>query len=249
MPLFANWFRPRCPVDPVVRRWIDDKLGWLGRQFPVPPDDRRTVLPTAEWFPDRYDQSDAAVRTLVDRVCGYMAVDPDTIAVRLFDDPVRTLWLIDDENRAVPTGAAGTYHREDARFVVRLERGQAAEPMHLVGTVAHELAHARLMGEGRATGDEFDNELLTDLAVVHFGLGLFLANVPRHWPSQTRTWPGTDVPRPRYMTTAMYGYALAARSLGVGDVRPKWRRALVPGARAELDAAVRFLRAENGGRR
>ncbi|MEO0359296.1 MAG: proton-conducting transporter membrane subunit, partial [Pseudomonadota bacterium] len=31
------------------------------------------------------------------------------------------------------------------------------------------------------TGDEFDNELLTDLTVVFHGLGIFLGNGPRNW--------------------------------------------------------------------
>ena len=97
------------------------------------------------------------------------------------------------------------------------------------------------MGEGHVTGDELDNELLTDLTVVHHGMGVFLANVPRHWTSQTGRWPGTDVPMPRYMTTPIYGYALAARSVREGDDPPRWRRHLVPGVRAEFDAARRFL--------
>lgn len=238
-----GWFRPRCTIDPVTRRWVDGRLAWLDRAFPVPADDRRTVLPTRGDFPDPYDESDAAVRRLAVRVCGYMGIDPAAIDVRLFDNPARQLRLIDGRNRALPTGPAGTYHRGDAGCVVRIERQQAARPMGLVGTVAHELAHVRLMGEGRVSGDEFDNELLTDLTVVHFGLGIFLANTPRHWESHTSTWPETDVPMPRYMTTPMYGYALARRSLATGQRRPPWRRALVPGVRAEFDAAVRFLRA------
>jgi hypothetical protein len=38
--------------------------------------------------------------------------------------------------------------------------------------------------------DAYDNELLTDLTVVVFGLGIFLANLPR-WASQNKKWPGT----------------------------------------------------------
>jgi hypothetical protein len=239
--MLAHWFRPRSTVDPVTRRWIDDKLEWLDEQFADEQPDPATILPTAEFFPDRFDRSDDTVRALVHRVCGYMGVDPDAINVQLFDKPPRPLYLVDEENRAVPTTPAGTYHRGERHFVIRLERGQADEPMHLVGTVAHELAHVRLMGEGRVTGDEFDNELLTDLTVVRHGLGIFLANVPRHWDSQNSTWPGTDVPMPRYMTTPMYGYALARLAIAREGGRPAWRRRLNPGVRAEFKSAVRFL--------
>ena len=246
--MLSRWFRPRCTVDPVTRAWLDRRRAWLAGQFPIPPDDRRTVLPTAAFFPDPYDRSPAAVKRLAGRVCDHMGVDRDAIDVQLFDNAARALRLVDGENRAVSTGPAGTYHRGDTHSVIRLERRQADDPMTLVGTVAHELAHVRLMGEGRVDGDDFDNELLTDLTVVHLGLGIFLANVPRHWDSHTSRWPGTDVPMPRYMTTPMYGYALAARSVGVGERRPPWRRSLRPGVRAEVDAAGRFLRSEAAGR-
>ncbi len=236
-----GWFRPRCTVDPVTRRWIDGRLAWLAEQFPG-VDAGRTVLPTPAWFPDPYDRSDAAVRTLLGRVCGHMGVDPDDLRLEFFANRVPGLHLVDAAGDAVSTGPAGTYHRGGTHFVIRLDRRQADQPMHLIGTVAHELAHVRLMGEGRVTGDEFDNELLTDLTVVHHGLGVFLANVPRHWPSHTTRWPGTGVPMPRYMTTPMYGHALAARSASAGEGRPRWRRHLTPGVRAEFDAARRFLR-------
>jgi hypothetical protein len=240
--MIGSWFKPRCNVDPVTRRWIDDKLIWLGGQFATPPEGRPTVLPTSKFFPDPYDRSDRSVKSLVNRVCGYMGVDPAAVDVQFFENPARNLWLVDTEGRAVSTGAAGTYHRGDTHFVIRLNRTQAESPMDLVGTVAHEMAHVRLMGEGRVTGDEFDNELLTDLTVVHLGLGIFLANSPRHWASHTTVWPDTDVPMPRYMTTPMYGYALASRALGEGEDRPVWRRSLTPGVRAEFNAAVRFLK-------
>jgi hypothetical protein len=116
--------------------------------------------------------------------------------------------------------------------------------MTLVGTVAHELAHARLLGEGRVDPREFDNELLTDLTVVFHGLGIFLANCPRHWRSHVTTWPGTDVPKPEYMTTPMYGHALAYRCWLREESNPKWARHLAPSARSEFKQAMRFLERE-----
>lgn len=37
----------------------------------------------------------------------------------------------------------------------------------------------------------FDNELLTDLTVVHFGMGIFLANTTRNRPSGNSKWTDT----------------------------------------------------------
>lgn len=113
--------------------------------------------------------------------------------------------------------------------------------MALVGTMAHELAHARLLGENRIDPDAFDNELVTDLTVVFHGLGIFLANDPRHWQSHASVWPGTDVFKPEYMTTPMYGYALALRCWLREEPLPSWSRHLERGVRSEFKAALRFL--------
>jgi hypothetical protein len=238
-----NWLRPRprCPVDPTTRAWIDRRWRWLTDEFG--PDlmiDAPTVLPTPEFFPDEYDTSDDAVRTLVDRVCEYMHVPPDLVDLDFYSESGRPAF-VDDQGRAIG-GTAGLY-RSGHRFTIHLERSQFAHPMALVGTAAHELAHARTLGEGRCDPDEFDNELLTDLTVVFHGLGLFLANLPRHWPADADTWPGTDVYKPEYMTTPMFGYALALRCWLREEPLPKWKRHLHPGPRAEFKQALRFLQA------
>ena len=100
---------------------------------------------------------------------------------------------------------------------------------------------ARLMGEGRVAGDEFDNELLTDLTVVFHGLGVFLANAPRHWQSDATVWPGTTIFKPEYMTTPMYGYALALRCWLREEPMPVWRKNLSWSVRSEFKQAMRFL--------
>ena len=121
-----NPFRPRCTVDPVTRAWIDDRLAWLAGQF---PGTRGTVWPTSAFFPDPYDGTDAAVRVLLGRVCGYMGVNPERLDLCFFTNPARQLNIVNADGDAVPTTAAGTYHRGETHFVIRLERAQADRPM------------------------------------------------------------------------------------------------------------------------
>jgi hypothetical protein len=109
--------------------------------------------------------------------------------------------------------------------------------------MAHELAHVRLLGESRVMAEEFDNELLTDLTVVHFGLGIVLANTPRTWDSQYTKWPDTDLLKPEYMTPPMFGWALAHLAWHRGEERPGWARYLNSGARINLNQSLRYLRA------
>jgi hypothetical protein len=116
-------------------------------------------------------------------------------------------------------------------------------PMELVGTIAHELAHVRLLGESRIPRDIYDNELLTDLTVMHFGLGIFLANVPRNWDSQYTKWPKTQLLKPEYMTPPMFGWALAHLAAFREEDQPAWARHLNRAARANLKQGLRYLQA------
>jgi hypothetical protein len=198
-----------------------------------------TILPTQEFFPDPYDGSERAVRRLLDRVCGYMRVSADLVDVEYFSEQHRPDF-VDDAGRTIG-GIAGLYE-PGHRITIHLERGQFHDAMALVGTVAHELAHARTLGEGRCFHGEYDNELLTDLTVVFHGMGVFIANVPRNWDSDADTWPGTDVFKPEYMTTPMFGYAMALRCWLREEPMPKWRKHLRPGVRSEFKTSLRFLR-------
>jgi hypothetical protein len=198
-----------------------------------------TVLPTAAFFPDAYDGSGRAVRQLFERVCGYMHVRPELIDLAFYSEGGRPA-LVDGAGRPIAT-TAGLYEGGGHRATIHVERRQLHDPMALVGTMAHELAHCRTLGERRCHVGEYDNELLTDLTTVFHGMGVFLANVPRHWESAATTWPGTDAYKPEYMTAAMFGYALALRCWLRREALPDWKRHLAAGVRAEFKAAYRFL--------
>lgn len=231
--------RNSCTINSVTKNWIDHRWNWLTDQFGQDVMLKSpTVLPSRDFFPDAYDRSEDSVQTLVNRVCQYMNVSPHLINLEFYSN-TNPLRLVNENGDVIPT-AAGTYHQGDSHCVVSLDRSQFDTPMSLVGTVAHELAHVRMLSEKRLPRDSFDNELLTDLTVVFHGLGIFRANVRRHWQSHVSVWPGTDVPMPRYMTTPMYGYALALRCR-LRNEPPKWQRCLSPGVRAEFKQAMRYL--------
>lgn len=198
-----GWFRPTCPVDPSAKKWVERRLQWLASEFGLDTFVRRAmILPLEEFFPDAYDASQKSVRVLLDRVCRYMDADPRLVELELFTDR-NEVWLVNDRGQYLPR-TAGLYDERSHKTVIHLETSQLDEPMTLVGTIAHELAHLRLLGERRIPDDVFDNELLTDLTVVFHGLGLFLANVPRTWPSDFTTWPGSNGRKPEYMTQPMF---------------------------------------------
>ncbi|VTT99312.1 Uncharacterized protein OS=Planctomyces limnophilus (strain ATCC 43296 / DSM 3776 / IFAM 1008 / 290) GN=Plim_2537 PE=4 SV=1 [Gemmataceae bacterium] len=239
--MFDWLFGSPCPLDPAAKNWVETRLAWLQDEFGE--DELLTnpiILPTPTYFPDPYDGSRRAARVLFDRVCGYAGIDPaalrlEFIAPRPYDNP---LYLVNGTGEALPTAAAGLYGGQ----VICLSEDELPYPMALVGTMAHELSHHLLLGANRIDPEVYDHELLTDLTTVFKGLGIFLANSPRHWDGNHTLWPGTELRKPEYMTGAMFGYALAVVAWVRGDDKARWAQYLAPGVRGEFWQGVRYLR-------
>jgi hypothetical protein len=236
-----GWSRTTCPLDPEAKAWVEHRLQWLTGQFESSAfTDKPVILPTAEFFPAPYDGSDRSIQTLLDQVCEYMEVDPDKIELDLFTAQ-RNLWFVNETGKPVSSGPAGTYNENLGKFHIRLDRNQADRPMALVGTMAHELSHARLLGERRIDRNVYDHEILTDLTTVFHGFGVFLANIPRNWSGAYTTWPNSELKKPEYMTPPMYAYALAHLAWHREETKPIWAKHLRLGARANLKQAMRYL--------
>jgi hypothetical protein len=234
-----GWFQPNCGCTAPAKEWLEASLHWLCAQFPEPAFAQRTiVLPTWEFFPKRRYGSEDSVRAALDRTCEYMDVDPSQIDLEFFDEPQLT--LVNKRGHGIP-GRAGVYDESNGRYLIWIENSQTTDPIALIGTLAHELAHVKLLGESRIDGDVFDNELLTDLTAVFFGMGIFLANCPRSWYSQFTLWPNTRVKKPEYMTIEMYAYALAHFAWHQGEQRPAWSKHLNADAFVNFKHASRFL--------
>jgi hypothetical protein len=241
-----GWFRPTCPCDPAAKRWVEEQLRWLTGQFGLHLLlERPIVLPTPEFFPDAWDGTPKAVRRLFRRVCGYMDVDADAVELRFFTDRGN-----EGMGTLVPLAgiAAGTWAGGEGPWqkgVIRLEKSTLDRPADLVGTMAHELAHQRLLGEGRIEVGRFDNELLTDLTAVYHGFGVFLANNPRKSTGQLSRWPGTQLHRPEYLLEPMFGYALAHVAWMRDEPRPAWARHLRRVPRSVFKQGLRYLQDTN----
>ncbi|MBM3302774.1 MAG: hypothetical protein FJY85_22860, partial [Deltaproteobacteria bacterium] len=218
-----GWSTPYCPCDPLAKKWIERRLGWLSRQFPSNIfTDRPLILPTSDFFPDPYEPSKESAQALLVRVCQFMGVRESRVMLRFNHDPAK-VWFVNSSGLYVPWPyAAGTYSRHRGGYLITLDVDELHNPTHLLATMAHELAHARLLGEGRIRGSHHDDELLTDLTAFFLGFAIFMANSPRVWVTLFTKWPGTQVNKPEYMTSPMYGYALAHLAWFQGQRKPAW---------------------------
>jgi hypothetical protein len=246
-------FRPTCPCDPSAKAWIEQRLQWLTKQFGLGVLlESKIVLPTPEFFPDAYDGSEKAVRRMFHRVRGYMGVSKNAVDLELFNDTSSGRMFDPNGGYAAGTwqGSApelyttntwGENTNEWRSGLVRIERSMLDRPADLVGVMAHELAHQRLLGEGRASQHHFDNELLTDLTALYFGFGIFLANNPRKSTGELSYWPETKLRRPEYLSEPMIGYALAHIAWFRDESHPAWAKHLRWVPRSVFKQGLRYL--------
>ncbi len=236
-------FTTKCPVNPEEKVWIDESMRWLIEEFGA---DRLrespVILPTEKFFPDPYSGDKEDVRALVDRVCSYMGVDSTRTELEFYSDRENDLRGNLPAYESSHEGAAGHYRKRRGKFIIGLEAAQLGDPMSLVATVAHELGHVLLLGEGRVSANEEDHEPLTDLLTVFIGMGVFTGNAVfgfRQWTDSFSQ--GWETHRRGYLTEEMFGYALALFAWLRSEDKPVWSRHLEGNVSAYFKSGHKYL--------
>jgi hypothetical protein len=234
-----NWFRSPavCPVEPQDKEWIERRMLWLAEQFGR--ERMRTgevVLPIARYYPDAFDASPQAAALMLARTCEYMDIDPNTVELYFYEEQST---LFDEQGRL---GTSGLYNEALGKFQIGVEVSNLRDPLAMVATIAHELGHVHLLGQGRLADDAEDGEPLTDLLTVFLGMGVFTANAvirEENWHSGLIS--GWSMGRRGYLTMPMYGYALALFAWERGEENPEWSKVLRTDVRTAYKAGLRYL--------
>ena len=189
-----------------------------------------------------------------------MGVDPGRIALEFFDGShAKEAARRRLSSSAHHTSNPGRYRRgPDGREVIELDLTHAAGPALLAATIAHELAHARLIGERRYAADEPKNEELTDLATVYLGMGILRANAAVSFTPGVQGWSARplgalteqallgqgdfDYQTLGYLDEPQFGYALACLCGLRRELAPPWAAHLDPGVRVMLDRSLGYFR-------
>ena len=219
------WQPSKLLVGKEEQEWIERSLIWLlnefGKDYFL---GKATIIPHWSSFP-KYEGTDECVRRLVDHVCGCMDVNPSLIDVEISESEN----YADDEGLSAGEsrfeGAAGMFVQEggNPRMQIHIDENCRADSLKLVATIAHELGHARLLGERRLSPDDPAHELMTDLITVFLGMGIFTANNAFQFNQWTDgNMQGWSVSTGGYMSEPMFGYALAACCWMRSEAKPRW---------------------------
>jgi hypothetical protein len=224
-----GWLTTRCPVDTWEKAWTERRMRWLADH--LGPDrllQAEVILPTDAYFPDPYGGTAADARHILERLGGFMRVNPRGLDLQVRPDI------------ELP-GAAGHYVPGPVT-VIRIAESQLQHPMSLVATLAHELAHVILLGGGLLDPTIPDHEWVTDLLPVFLGVGIFSANATvqeSHEDLGVRYW--WRIGRQGYLPSRVLGYGLALFAFLRGEDQPEWAAHLRLDAAAALHGGLRYL--------
>ncbi|GAA5180050.1 hypothetical protein GCM10023322_11450 [Rugosimonospora acidiphila] len=217
-------------------------MDWFVSQFGTRRLHGDVVLPTDDYFPGTYRGTREDIRAVLERLCTHMDIDPARVDLEYdaAEDHTELAAYIPVNSRS--TGAAGHHRIRDGRSVIGIRDDQAEHPMALVATVAHELGHVLLLGDGRISAQQEDHEPLTDLLTIFFGLGIFSANAAFDYSRTVRgAYSYARASRSGYLTEPMYGYGLARHAWLRNEADPGWARYLDTNPRAFLRRGLRYL--------
>ena len=234
-----GWLKPGCPIDSGVKRWTEDRMGWLLGQFGR---ERllqsRIVVPDRQFFPEHYDGTEEAARGLFNRTCDFMGIKPSRVEL-IFHQPTHRPGLARNIERS-RLDWAGQFQLGLGRNIVRVDVRLLPLPESLLATFAHELAHHMLMGSGRINADDPDHELVTDLTTTFFGMGVFNANdsLINHFRIDRR---GNEITSLGYLHPSSWGYALALCAWLRNEEKPAWADWLRPAIRKTFRRSLAYL--------
>lgn len=243
--------QPQCPACGEEKALVDEQFELVLRLF---GSDRIrgavVVEPTPEFFPYIYDGTPEGAERLFETVCTYMGVDQTTVQLTFWEDAPDLLSVHvpgmfgAQQNK----GAAGYYFEDEQMQNISINRDELRDPESAVATMAHELAHALLLGGELISHEEPHMEALTDLATICLGLGVFTCNnllKRRAWTDWNAE--GWSISRKGYISPEMAGWAMSLFAWHRGESAPRWAKYLNDEGRSNVRKGLGYLKARKAG--
>lgn len=236
----------KLPITPDDKEWVEDALIAIKNDFGEDYfREITTVLPNKKFYDNEFSGSENDALFVLNQTKLYMDIDSDAFALKFFSDQPVT--MADGTVLSSPASidgtwnsAAGIYEETEGVTTIYIERSQLKNPLSLIATVAHELSHYILLGEGRI--DEND-EYLTDLVAIVYGFGIFLGNSRFTYSSFSNyKESGWQMSSKGYLPEQIIAYAMAWLCVYRNEER-EWEKMLNATMLKHFQESVRYIEA------
>lgn len=228
-------------LDQETVQWQFSVFEWLFREFGGVEELLKTevILPTPEYFPSS-DVSD-----VFDKVRHYARLEEWPCRLETYDelDPLNDITARMPKSDSSSGGTAGHITTEDKEVIIRYNSSQLNNPMSLVATFSHELAHYLMAAAQTEPPAGWDNhEYTTDLTAVYLGFGVFLANSSIQFSQwQDNEMQGWGISGQGYLSELELSYGLAIFCLLKGcEIKPVLKH-LKPDIRSQMKKATKHI--------
>jgi len=244
--------KPKPTVTPEDKEWIEDAFLWFEEQYSRDfLKNLRIIEPTKEFFDHNFKGTEEDAEYALKKCIEFMDIKMVNVELYYFSEAPMEF---EDEGivatqKSEGTGtednyALGKYSENGPnKFEIGIEMSQLKNPQSLIATLAHELSHLMLLGEGRI--DENDEEL-TDLNCIALGFGIFTGNSLFNFQQwQGTTHGGWQANRQGYIPEQVAAYAMAVFNKYQNNLTD-WSRHLNPGIRKMYDKNIKYLNSNEG---
>lgn len=206
--------RDELPITSNDKKWVEHSLPQLLDMF---GDDfirsLPTITPDKKYFDRDFKGTEADIEYLLVRMTEIMHIDPWEIQLMFYSNRPTKLseGIVATPQEKLKGGwktSSGEYvNRGLGQKEIWIEMGLMNDPIGLIATMSHELAHYKLLGEYRMLEND---ELLTDLTAIVFGFGIFKGNSYfrfNQWMNNTHQ--GWQMKKSGYLPEQVIAYAMA----------------------------------------
>lgn len=204
------WNKKRkLPITNEDKIWVDEDLKWLRTEFGEKHFmEIQTVTPTKDFYERTFDGTEKDAEFILERTMELMDIRDVKIELNFFSDsPIEmddgTVLSSPADISGSWKSAAGTFEQSNEGTIISIETQQLKNPISLIATISHELAHQILLGENRI---EENDEYLTDLTAITYGFGIFIGNTRFHFSASGFGWQSGGQ---GYLPEQIIAYAMA----------------------------------------
>lgn len=212
--IFSWGKKDDLPVTLNDKKWVEQSLLFLAELFePVYFKTLGTITPEKEYFDRHFNGTDEDAEYILGRLIEMMHIDAWEIQLMFYSNQPED--FSEGMGLTPRAGLKGSWSSTTGKYVdkglghkeIWIELDLLNDPGALIATMAHELAHYKLLGEYRM--EECD-EPLTDLTAVAFGFGIFMGNSYFKFSQWSGSrYQGWKMSRAGYIPEQVIAYAMA----------------------------------------